>query len=267
MTAAVDQLAVTLGVSATRLSQWLSATLERLPYAHYYVFRAREESPSPARSGRRSRMIAAFPTPDDALAFAQRNGYGSRLRVRSLPASELLVRMLADPSIGGLLFLPQAVEEAPSRWGPGLRLRRAEIVELLRAGAAEGDMTISAELSARGYDALRFGVDFAERARFRVALAVAVETVVADYVAPEGSLDREPRSIFATGAVEAWLRENGFPHAHQRRWVDVSGDPRYAGATELFEIDAGTTHSLLIQLFIHLGEDGRQFIKRVNVTA
>lgn len=266
MAAAVDQLAVTLGITADKLTHWLSATLERLPYAQYYVFRPRQEAAVASSSGRRSRTVAAFPTADDALAFAQRNGYGSRLRVRMLAASDLLVRMLADPSIGGLLFLPQAEDDATTQWGPGLRLRRGQIVELLRSQQMEVT-AMTVELTARGYDTLRFGVDFAERARFRVALAVAVENVVAEYVPPAGSLDSGPRSIFATGAVEAWLRENGFPHAHQRRWIDVAADPRYGGASELFEIDAGTTHSLLVQLFIHLAEDGRQFIKRVNVTA
>lgn len=265
LTAAVDQLAETLGIAGATLSHWLSATLQRLPYAHYYVFRAREGLPS--RAVRRARTLAAFPTADDALAFAQRSGYGSRLRLRSFPASDLLVHMLADQSVRGLLFLPQAADGAPAHWGPVLRLRRGEIVELLRSGDPGEASPMAFDLSAQGYDALRFGVDFRDRARFRVALAVAVEHVVARYVPPAGSLDSGPRSIFATGAVEAWLRDNGFPHAHQRRWVDVAADPRYDGAAELFEIDAGTTHSLLVQLFIHAGDDGRQFIKRVNVTA
>ena len=125
----------------------------------------------------------------------------------------------------------------------------------------------TAELTAHHYDALQFGVNFTRRAEFRVALAQAVEHVVETYEPPAGSIDTGPRSIFATSAVEAWLKEHGFPHAYQRRWIDVAGDPAWGGAVELCEIDGGTANRLLIQLAIHEDANGRQFIKRVNVTA
>ena len=122
------------------------------------------------------------------------------------------------------------------------------------------------ELTAAAYDQLRFGVDFARRGAFRAALAEAIEAIVAGYVPPEGSLDSGPRSIYATTVVEEWLQTHGFPHAAQRRWVRVAGQPQWHGAEELCEIDCGTEASLLVQLLI--GSDGiRQSIERVIVTS
>ncbi len=57
-------------------------------------------------------------------------------------------------------------------------------------------------LTADAYDALQFGVDFTRRGAFRAALAEAVETIVMEYQPPPGSLDRGPRSVFATAVVE-----------------------------------------------------------------
>ena len=122
------------------------------------------------------------------------------------------------------------------------------------------------ELSAAAYDQLRFGVDFVRRGAFRAALAEAVEVVVADYVPPSGSLDRGPRSIYATTVVEEWLRTHGFPHADQRRWINVAGQPEWQGAEELCEIDCGTEARLFVQLLI-FWDGERQSIGPVVVTS
>ncbi len=127
-------------------------------------------------------------------------------------------------------------------------------------------MNDSVTLTAEAYDALQFGVDFTRRGAFRAALAEAVEAIIMQYSPPPGSLDSGPRSVFATTVVENWLRDNGFPHADQRRWINVEGLPEWGGAEELCEIDCGTSNSLLVQLLI--GSDGiRQTIERVVVTS
>lgn len=122
------------------------------------------------------------------------------------------------------------------------------------------------ELTAEAYDALQFGVDFTRRGAFRAALAEAVQAVVTDYTPPPGSLDMGPRSIFATGVVEDWLRRNGFPHARQRRWVSVEGQLEWGGADELCEIDCGTENSLVVQLPIER-EGQRLMIGPVRVSS
>lgn len=256
-------LAATLGANVDQLRAVVQRALQRLPHTHYYVFRIPgkpgvERPPNP-----RPRAIAAFPTPDDALQWAQRNGHGSNAQVRRIAASELIAIMLGDSMIEAIMFQAEQ-PSAPARgFGSGVKIERHDLIEQIRAD----EQPAPVRLSAAAYDALQFGVDFTDRAEFRVALAQAVEDVVASYVPPEGSLDRGARSIFATSAVEAWLKTNGFPHAHQRRWIDVAGDPMWGGADELCEIDAGTRKHLLVQLLIHHDQDGRQYIKRVYVTS
>ncbi len=127
-------------------------------------------------------------------------------------------------------------------------------------------MSDTITLTAEAYDALQFGVDFTRRGAFRAALAEAVEAIVMEYMPPPGSLDRGPRSVYATTVVETWLQENGFPHADQRRWINVAGLPEWGSAEELCEIDCGTSNRLFVQLLI--GSDGiRQSIERVLVTS
>lgn len=274
-TPSIGELAATLRTTPERLRSVVQQTLGRLGRRRYYVYRVTGDQPARTPPSDQPRTIVAFPTPDDALAFAQRNGYGSKAQLRAVSAAELIVKMLSDASIGTLLFAESHDNEGARGWGPGTRLSRAELVRELQsaepapeqpAPLAEQPATAD-ELTAEHYDALQFGVNFTRRAEFRVALALAVEHVVEDYRPPEGGVEAGPRSIYATAAVEAWLRGNGFPHAFQRRWIDVAGDPDWNGAVELCEIDGGTQNRLLVQLAIHEDADGRQFIKRVLVTA
>lgn len=257
-------LAAKLGTTPERLRLLVQETLKRLPRQQYYVFRITGSQGAPPRSDR-PRMIAAFPTPDDALAFAQRNGYGSNAQLRPVAATDLIVRMLTDEGIESILFLRGGAAEDVKGFGPGLKLRRDKLLEQLQNRMA-APVTAPPDLTAKHYDSLQFGVDFTDRAAFRAALAQAVEQIVATYEPPAGSIDTGPRSIYAATAVEEWLKQHGFPHTHQRRWVNVAGDPRWNGAVELCEIDGGTANHLVVQLVIHEDEAGRQFIKWVNVT-
>ncbi len=261
----MNELAATLKTTPEHVRAVMQQALARVPRSQYYVFRITGEQKPQRAEPSTPRMIAAFPSPDDAFAFAQRNGYGSSAQLRPVSAADLIARMLADSSIGTVLFLHEHPAESTRGFGPGLKITRHELLDQLNADrhAAPSEPI---ELTAEQYDALQFGVNFKRRAEFRAALTQAVEHVVETYRPPEGSLDRGPRSIYATTAVEHWLKQNGFPHAHQRRWVDVSDDPSWGGAVELYEIDGGTQNHLLVQLFIHVDDTGRQYIKWVHVT-
>lgn len=260
----LNEFAATLNTTPERLRAVIQHALARVPRSQYYVFRITGGQKPQRSESSPPRMIAAFPSPDDALSFAQRNGYGSNAQLRPVATRDLIARMLSDDGIGTVLFISEHIGEIESGFGPGLKITRAELIDQL--GSDEPLNSEEIELSAKKYDSLQFGVDFKGRAEFRVALTQAVEQVVDTYVPPEGSLDRGPRSIYAATAVERWLQENGFPHAHQRRWIDVADDPQWGGAAELYEIDSGTHKHLLVQLLIHVDETGRQYIKQVIVT-
>ena len=259
----LDELAATLNATPERVRLVIRQTLTRVPRDQYYVFRITGEQASQRPAPSTPRLIAAFPSPDDAFSFAQRNGYGSNAQLRAVAAADLIMRMLADPSIGTILFISEHILETTRGFGPGLKVTRDALIDQLSAGQSPLQ---SIELTAEQYDALQFGVNFKLRAEFRAALTEAVEQIVDTYQPPEGSLDRGPRSIYATTVVEQWLKQNGFSHAHQRRWIDVADEPEWGGAVELCEIDCGTRNHLLVQLLIHVDQTGRQYIKRVNVT-
>lgn len=252
-------LAHALNITPNRLQTLLDHVLRTLPQSTYYIFRT-------AHAAHQPRTVAAFASPDDALIFAQRNGYGAGVQLRPVDAQVLLLQMLEDSSIGTVIFerSPGGEDQLAPRTGVAVH-RRALLAELDNVHAPTTDPAVA--LSAKAYDQLQFGVDFAERAAFRVALTEAVDEVINNYRPPRGSLDEGPRSIFAASAVEQWLRNNGFPHAYQRRWVSVEDDPRWGGAVEVCEFDAGSQNRLLVQLVIHADDTGRQYIKWVNVTA
>ncbi len=272
-TTSLNELASTLSTTPERLRVVVKQALGRLPHRRYYVFRITGKQRPAGASSTEPRVIAAFPSPDDALAFAQRNGYGSNAQLRPVESVDLVIRMLSDDSIGAIFFAHDTHGAGGRGFGPGIKLNRAELLAELQGEAApmvaseEHRPFAPEELTAETYDALQFGVNFTRRAEFRVALAQAVEEVVETYEPPTGSVDMGRRSIFATSAVEAWLKQHGFPRAHQRRWIDVADDPAWDGAVELCEIDAGTANRLLVQLAIHQDAHDRQYIRRVYVTA
>jgi hypothetical protein len=262
----LNEFAATLNTTPERLRSVIQQTLARVPRSQYYVFRITGGQKPQRSESSPPRLIPAFPTPDDALSFAQRNGYGSNAQLRPVATRDLVAWMLSDEGIGTVMFISEHTGEIESGFGPGLKITRAELIDQLVAPQPPESATGQIELSAKHYDALQFGVNFKDRAEFRVALTQVVEQVVDSYIPPEGSLDRGPRSIYAATAVERWLQENGFPHAHQRRWIDVADDPQWGGAAEMVEIDGGTHKHLLVQLLIHVDTTGRQYIKQVIVT-
>lgn len=252
-------LAQSLNITPSRLQTLLDHVVRTLPQPTYYIFRT-------AHAAHQPRTVAAFASPDDALIYAQRSGYGPGVQLRPVDAEDLLLQMLEDPTIGTVIFERSPADEDELAPHSSVAIhRRALLAELDNGQAPASDMPV--ELSAKAYDQLQFGIDFARRAAFRVALTEAVDAVIDNYQPPQGSLDEGPRSIFAASVVEQWLREHGFPHAYQRRWVSVEDDPSWGGAAEVCEFDAGSQNHLLVQLVIHADDTGRQYIKWVNVTA
>ena len=85
-----------------------------------------------ARAGARKRTLLAFPTPDGALAFAQRNGLGSpgeQPRLRRFALLQLLQAILHEPAITALIL---AADDDPPPTGQLPRGTRIERAELLR---------------------------------------------------------------------------------------------------------------------------------------
>ncbi len=258
----VDDLARQLNVSSERVVQLIDQTSASLPEQTYYVFRTTGEQAKTGARSDQARTIAAFPTPDDALSFSQRNGYAVSPQIRPVSSRDLLQLLLRDPSIKAVRFLRSVSSDKTTRgFPPGLTIERKQFLDQLASNVLN-----PIDLTAKAFDALRFGVDFGRRGAFRAALTEALEEIVAAYVPPEGSLDTGPRSVYATAVVELWLRQHGFPHAHQRRWVQIADELGWHGADELYEIDCGTRQRLLVQLLIH-NKDERQYIGRVIVTS
>ncbi len=81
----------------------------------------------------RTRTLVAFPSPDAALAFAQRNQLAAdRPRLRQLTLVHLLGAVLSEPAIGALLLARESDEPLPAgRLPTGLHITRAEILARL----------------------------------------------------------------------------------------------------------------------------------------
>ena len=108
----------------------------RASVEHFYVFWTIGGGAG-ARAGARKRTLLAFPTPDGALAFAQRNGLGSpgtQPRLRRCALLQLIGAMLREPAIAALIL---ATDDDPPPAGQLPRGARIERAELLRRLAGE----------------------------------------------------------------------------------------------------------------------------------
>ena len=89
---------------------------------------------------RRQRTLLAFPTPDSALAFAQRNQLAApnQLRLRRLSILQLVQATLREPAITALLFTtdPDGSPTPIGRLPHGVRVERADLLQRLRPQAA-----------------------------------------------------------------------------------------------------------------------------------
>jgi hypothetical protein len=119
-------------IAATRAL--LHDLLARAGAERFYVFWTSRGGAGGAASGR-ERTLLAFPTPDAALAFAQRNGLGragEQPRLRRFRLLQLIEAMLRQPAIGALILIADDQPPAPAGQLPrGERLERAELLRRL----------------------------------------------------------------------------------------------------------------------------------------
>jgi hypothetical protein len=100
--------------------------------AHYIFWHQRSTGAGAASSGR-ARTILAFPSPDAALAFAQRNrliASDASARLRRLTLLQLVSALLSQPSIAALLFVAQDADDrlVAGQLPPGVLIERHVIV-------------------------------------------------------------------------------------------------------------------------------------------
>jgi len=131
---AVHELAGAPGVSPVLAHDLLAALRAESGASWFYVFWFAGGGSRPSASAGHIRRLLAFPTPDAALAFAQRNqlagGGGPRLRRLSL--ARLLLAVLREPAIGALVLAYEAPEPPPPGQLPvGVVLERAALLERL----------------------------------------------------------------------------------------------------------------------------------------
>ena len=94
-----------------------------------------------ASAGERKRTLLAFPTPDGALAFAQRNGLGrpgEQPRLRRFGLLQLLQAMLREPAITALILAADDDPPPAGQLPQGQRIERAEL--LRRLAGANGEL-------------------------------------------------------------------------------------------------------------------------------
>ena len=103
----------------------------------FFIFRTSSQSGSGAPASGRRRNILAFPSPDSALSFAQRNRLNDPLqpvRTRRLGLLQLLEAMLRDPNLV-LLVLADDTNEDVGRFPSGLHLQRDALLTQLGLSA------------------------------------------------------------------------------------------------------------------------------------
>ena len=90
-----------------------------------------------ASAGERKRTLLAFPTPDAALAFAQRNNLGhaaEQPRLRRFTLLQLLQAMLHEPAIRALLLVTDDDPPPAGQFPDGIQIERTELLRRLAGG-------------------------------------------------------------------------------------------------------------------------------------
>jgi len=135
---ALYTLAAEQGLDLEALRRGLADLRARAGGDAFYVFWTTRSGERTESSGR-ERMLLAFPSPDTALAFAQRNRLTQppdAPRLRRLALVHLLRAMLREPAIATLYLVFEAddlQEYPPGRLPAGLRLSRSELLRLIGA--------------------------------------------------------------------------------------------------------------------------------------
>lgn len=133
----VHTLAAEQGLNLEALRAALTALRMHAGGDAFYVFWLPSGSVASADGHKRPRTLLAFPSPDAALGFAQRN----RLvrpqnvpRLRLLSLVQLLRAMLREPSITALhlVFDTEDLQSyPPGHLPPGLHLTRDDVLRLI----------------------------------------------------------------------------------------------------------------------------------------
>jgi hypothetical protein len=121
------------GVSVAMARSLVDEQRTRAGAERFYIFWTSGSGGGAASAGRQ-RTLLAFPTPDAALGFAQRNHLGhagEQPRLRRLSMLQLIQAMLREPAIGALLIVDDA-EDQPAPIGQLPRGARIERADLLR---------------------------------------------------------------------------------------------------------------------------------------
>jgi hypothetical protein len=103
----------------------------------FYVFWTSAGSGTGGSTGARERTLLAFPTPDAALAFSQRNGLrrdGEQPRLRRFTLLQLIEAVLRQPAIGALILVADDEPPPAGQLPRGERLERAELLRRLVGG-------------------------------------------------------------------------------------------------------------------------------------
>ena len=106
---------------------------ERAGAGRFYVFWTSGGGAGGA-SAARQRTLLAFPTPDSALAFAQRNGLGrdgDPPRVRRFTLLQLIAAVLREPAITALILVSDDEPPPPGQMPRGERVERAALLRRL----------------------------------------------------------------------------------------------------------------------------------------
>src|SRR5215212_11443997 len=129
LTAFAAEYAITLATARELLDELRAqAGAER-----FYIFWTTGGGAGAGARGRK-RTLLAFPTPDTALAFAQRNALGSpgeQPRLRRFALLQLLQAMLREPAILALLLVADDDPPPAGQLPRGTRIERAELLHRL----------------------------------------------------------------------------------------------------------------------------------------
>lgn len=133
----VHTLAAEQGLNLEALRAALAALRMHAGGDAFYVFWLPSGSVASADGHKRPRTLLAFPSPDAALGFAQRNRLvrpQNVLRLRLLSLVQLLRAMLREPSITALHLVFDAEDlqsYPPGHLPPGLHLTRDDVLRLI----------------------------------------------------------------------------------------------------------------------------------------
>ena len=132
--AQIQELADEQGVTAAALRELLASLHSQVGANHFYMFWTSGKAAG-AATARRQRTLLAFPTPDDALAFAQRNQLhrADLPRLRRLSLIQILQVTLREPAIAAIHFAAVQESQAPAagQLPPGIRIERADLLRSL----------------------------------------------------------------------------------------------------------------------------------------